>query len=100
MIKKLAMTVLICTVMLSEAHGWYGRAYDTHRYCRGYRAAQVRGYSKYGFPRAGGILDGKPFYWYGTQRIWWNDSTPYVYHEHTWQKWVDVFPCFDQPKKL
>jgi|GEM_PF-5124315 len=97
--KKLLLfvVVLLSTTTLVYNHGWYGRGYDTHRYCRGYN--DHRGFSKYGSIRKGGVLDGKPFYYYGTQRIWWNDTIPYVRYEQQWLPWAEVYPTLDAPKK-
>src|SRR5689334_10654883 len=101
MIKQLlGVVVLIGTTTSLYSHGWYGRDYDTHRYCRGYETRGVLAkMSRYGYPRRGGEIEGKKFYWYGTQAIWWNGNTPYVWHKKQWIPWSTAFPTLNAPKK-
>lgn len=77
--------------------GWHGCSYQKEPLHCGKR--DYTGWSKYGNPRRGPIIDEKQTYWYGTNRIWWKGDTPYIRENGQWYQWRELFPDLSPPNK-
>ena len=90
---------LVCAVQ-STLYSWHGIDKANQNFCQeespwGHKGPQ--GWSRYGTPRPGGIIEDKPFIWYGTYRIWWNGDVPYVRANNKWLPWSTVNPNLKPP---